>query len=166
MTTREEQRRMLMEEYENSGLITSQTLLHTFMIQDTNEIAKKIHDDVKQIEEVLKQFNRICWPDIKLVNDNEANYTTLKFDANGISLLSKYTAARILMTISNDITMANEFISVIGSGEDCKIEDLPSCGLQGLNATKDKAIELLNSIIQNWDVTKYVVYNSESVTIL
>lgn len=176
--------------YKGNGYLTSTLILNTTMVfmeellkpvpvdgravqriiamgahPEDAAVWKQAYEDHLVIEEGVKEFNKICWPDIKRKNDI-TNFTSFRFICDDCILLSLYTAGRILMTIGPKVKGIN-FVSVIGDGTQPKGKkgkyhltsdgkyNRQSCGLQGVHAKKDEAIKYINSIMSNWDVKKY-----------
>jgi len=124
---------------------------------------KQAFKDYKEIEKKAEEFSNKCWSDINTKNVNEKSWTTFRFTSKNRTLLSMATAGRILITIRPEgleEDVGEDFISLIGAEGSGK-----SCGLQGVYATKDEAIEFLDAIISNWNPENYCVYKNKNVGI-
>jgi len=119
---------------------------------------KKIFDDQHAIDEEIKKFHEVCWPDIRDINCKSSS-TAFRYTAKGCTLNSVFSAEKIYMAISEKGDLI-EHVSVVGPASSGQ-----SCGLQDIFATKENAIELLRSIISNWDPQKYLIVKEEEIKI-
>lgn len=179
-----------LEYYKETGLLTSSLFLYSNMVfmdeilygHPIDERAsqrltlmgvtpenvaawKRVYNEHHAIEEKIKEFNEVCWPSIKDKND-ETTWKTLRFldVEKEVTLLSRYTGGRILITLGTLAMDGDKHVSVVGDGTTDKGSYTP-CGLQGIRASKEDALELLEAVISSWDIKKYIIYKSENVGI-
>lgn len=165
-----------LEYFQKTKNLTSRLMLYVALIKNRrrNKNLGRWQRVVNIYDEVYlkaNEFIKNCWPDIKKKNDEEEKYRTFRFECNRVTLLSMYTAGRILMTISPNtkpfirysFETSERYISIIGDGT---ADSKSKPGIQGMYATKEEIIGFLQEIISNWDKNKYQVYTSKNVTIL
>ncbi len=155
-------------EYYQKTRILRTTLLIEAGIETAHEISipnytisnewKEVIEDINSIKKEIKKFHNICWPDIQKRHYEEKKYSLFRFIFKDVQLLSMDTMGRILNTISKN----DDMVTISGASN---IKNNVKCGLQGIDATKNKANELIQIIVSTWDPDKFNVHESEFILI-
>ena len=143
--------KMSLEDYKETKILTTDLMVNVAILSIPT-IPKRWISITNDIEEILikvKEFEQVCWPDIKRINLEQVLYNTFSFIHENTQLLTLSTAGRILNTIKND---DKKMITIMGKASH---ESHSSCGIQGIYATKEEAIGLIQTIISNWGPKKY-----------
>lgn len=144
-----------------TGLIVD-AAIHATSSQIELEIPSGWEEAIKALHEInkkIKIFDKKCWPDIKRIHHEEHSSGLFRFVYGNIQMLSMETLGRVLNTLSID---NKKMVTIAGSYHP---KNKQKCGIQGITATKEEAIQLIRTIISNWDPKKLNAYKNENVTI-
>ncbi len=125
------------EEYKENGIITARLLLDAFWLKDA-----KLFADIEEISLLVKRFEKEVWFSglQKIVRKSRASGMSVK--VGDFEMMTFCSAGRCMITMQKN----NRQVTAI-TAED---EDESRMGLQGITATKEEGLSLVQEAIDAW----------------
>lgn len=125
-----------LENYNKTGILTSNLFLKAVCDRGLNSIKKSL----ERIELEISNFELNFFLAGFQKMNSKTKHRGFVGSYNEITLMTYTTAGRVMITIKDD----NSNITLIGQeNDDVELRTFPKIGLQGINATEENAITLL-----------------------